>query len=51
MWLLTVVIIVNGGEKPTKFETRTYETQKECVMAIKRSERLGVFAYCDRMKK
>ena len=51
MWLLTIVIIVNGGEKPTKFETRTYEIQKECVSTIKRTERLGVFAYCDRMIK
>lgn len=48
-WLLTIVTIVNGGEKPAKFETRTYETQKECVAAIKKTERLGVFAYCDRV--
>ena len=51
MWLLTIVIIVNGGEKPTKFETRTYKTQKECVSAIKRVERINVYAYCDRIIK
>ena len=49
MWLLTIVIIVNGGEKPTKFETRTYETQKQCEKAIKRVERVDIYAYCDRM--
>ena len=51
MWLLTIVILVNGGEKPTKFETRTYETQKQCEKAIKRVERVDVYGYCDRMKK
>jgi hypothetical protein len=49
MWLLTIVILVNRGEAPSKFETRTYETQKECVNAIKRVERIDVYAYCDRM--
>ena len=52
MWLLTIVILINGGEKPTKFETRTYSTEKQCLAAAKAAERtVGKFGYCDRIKK
>jgi hypothetical protein len=50
MWLLTIVILVNGGESPAKFELRMYSTEKQCLAAAKVVERsVGKFGYCDRM--
>jgi len=52
MWLLTLVIIVNGGESPARFETREYSSYKQCMSVAKVSERkVGVLGYCDRIKK
>ena len=52
MWLLTLVIIVNGGESPARFETREYSSYKKCMSAAKVSERkVGVIGYCDRIKE
>jgi hypothetical protein len=51
MWLLTLVIIVNGGESPARFETREYSSYKQCMSVAKVSERkIGVFGYCDKIK-
>jgi len=51
VWILTIVILVNGGENPTKFETRMYSTEKQCLAAAKVVERrVGIFGYCDRIK-
>ena len=52
MWLLTLVIIVNGGESPARFETREYSSYKQCMSAAKVSERkISVIGYCDRIKE
>ena len=52
VWLLTLVIIVNGGESPARFETREYSSYKQCMSAAKVSERkVGVIGYCDRIKE
>ena len=52
VWLLTLVIIVNGGESPARFETREYSSYKQCISAAKVSERkIGVIGYCDRIKE
>lgn len=51
MWILTIVLLINGGESPTKFETRKYKTYSECLAAAKIAERrVGTFGYCDKEK-
>jgi len=47
MWILLIITLVNGGEAPSKFETRKYVTQTECVQARDQVERrAATFGYC-----
>jgi hypothetical protein len=53
MWTLTLVILVNGGASPARFETREYATRAECSRAARAAERRAdTYGYCDlRTKK
>jgi hypothetical protein len=50
MWLLTFVILVNGGASPSRFETAVFQTEKQCIIGIHRRESETRFGYCERLK-
>jgi hypothetical protein len=46
MWILTLVILVNGGTSPTKFETSTFTTKQQCEIAADKRETDSTYGYC-----
>lgn len=46
MWTLLLVILVNGGAGVTKFETRTYSTEQQCLAAQRKAENDSTYGYC-----
>lgn len=46
MWILTLVILVNGGTSPTKFETSTFTTKQQCQVAADKRETDSTYGYC-----
>lgn len=47
MWVLLVITLVNGGESPSKFETKTFPTLEACIHARTAVERNpAVHGYC-----
>jgi len=46
MWELVLVILINGGSSPTKFETSWYKTQEQCLAAARKRENNSVYGYC-----
>jgi hypothetical protein len=47
MWLLTLIILVNGGESPSKIETYVFTTEARCIAAQHRMETETKIGYCD----
>lgn len=50
MWLLTFVILVDGGSSPTKFETAVFQTEKQCIIEMNRKSSETKIGYCERLK-
>ena len=46
MWELVLVILINGGSSPSKFETRWFRTEGQCVAAARLRENANVYGYC-----
>lgn len=48
MWTLTLIILINGGASPSKFEERTFATEAQCLAAAHKRENDHTYGYCSR---
>lgn len=46
MWALLLVILVDSGRIPSKFETQLYTTEQQCISAMHKFENEHVYGYC-----
>jgi len=46
MWILTLVILVNGGSSPSKFETQSFSTEQQCIIVAHKRENDFTYGYC-----
>ena len=46
MWILLLVVLVNGGVSPARFETHTYTTEQQCITAEHQFQNDHVYGYC-----
>lgn len=46
MWILTLVIVVNGGASPAKFETLAFTTEQQCTVVAHKRENDFTYGYC-----
>jgi hypothetical protein len=50
MWTLLLITLINGGEQ-TRFETRVYQTEEQCIINQRRYETPNTYGYCELVKK
>ena len=46
MWELVLVILINGGTSPSKFEVFWFKTEGQCLAAARARENENVYGYC-----
>lgn len=46
MWELVLVILINGGASPSKFETYWFRTKGQCLAIAQKHKNDSVYGYC-----